>query len=36
MDSAGGFQQRLPVLPRLFLRGLEFGHPGVEIGEQFF
>lgn len=32
----GGFQQRLAVLCELFLRGLELGHPGFKIGEQFF
>jgi hypothetical protein len=32
----GGFQQRLAVLRQLLLRGLEFGHAGIEVGEQFF
>ena len=32
----GGFQQRLAVLPQLFLRNLEFRHTGIEVGQQFF
>ena len=32
----GGFQQGLAVLPQLLLRGLELGHAGIEVGEQFF
>ena len=30
------FQQRLAVLPQLFLRRLEFRHAHVQVGQQFF
>lgn len=30
------FQKRLAILCQFLLRGLEFGHAGIEVGEELF
>ena len=36
MGEHSRFQQRLTVLLKLLLSGLEFGYAGIEVGEQLF